>query len=180
MRRLEGKIAVVTGASSGIGRAIALAYGREGAKVAVNYNRSARAAEEVAEEIRARSGAALAIQADVSDPQAVDRLLEQVRDEFGRVDVWVNNAGADILTGAGAELPDEQKLARLMEVDFKGTVHWLLGRCASHAATGGRRHCQHGLGPGAPWLPGRQPADVFRRQGRRVGLQQVSGHHPRA
>lgn len=123
MRRLEGKIAVVTGASSGIGRAIALAYGGEGAKVAVNYNRSARAAEEVAEEIRALSGAALAIQADVSDPQAVDRLLGQTRDEFGRVDVWVNNAGADILTGSGAELPDEQKLARLIEVDFKGTAH---------------------------------------------------------
>lgn len=123
MRRLEGKIAVVTGASSGIGRAIALAYGREGAKVAVNYNRSGRAAEEVAEEIRALSGAALAIQADVSDPRAVARLLGQARDEFGRVDVWVNNAGADILTGAGAELSDEQKLARLMEVDFKGTVH---------------------------------------------------------
>lgn len=122
MARLQDKITVVTGASSGIGRAIALAFAGEGAHVAVNYNRSEQRAQDVVREIRGLSGQALAVQADIADPDAVAGLIDRVSAEFGRIDIWVNNAGADILTGSGARLTDRQKLTRLTEVDLKGTI----------------------------------------------------------
>jgi 3-oxoacyl-[acyl-carrier protein] reductase len=122
MARLQDKVTVITGASSGIGRAIALAFAGEGARVAVNYNRSAERAEDVVREIRGLSGQAIAVQADIADPDAVAGLIETVVAEFGRIDVWVNNAGADILTGSGARLTDRQKLTMLTEVDLKGTI----------------------------------------------------------
>ena len=113
---------MVTGASSGIGRAIALAFAGEGARVAVNYNRSEERAQDVVREIRGLSGQALAVQADIADPDAVAGLIETAVAEFGRIDVWVNNAGADILTGSGARLADRQKLSMLTDVDLKGTI----------------------------------------------------------
>ena len=122
MARLQDKVTVVTGASSGIGRAIALAFAGEGARVVVNYNRSAERAAEVVGEIRGLSGQAVAVQADMADPDAVAGLIETASAEFGRIDVWVNNAGADILTGSSARLPDCQKLAMLTDVDLKGTI----------------------------------------------------------
>jgi 3-oxoacyl-[acyl-carrier protein] reductase len=86
-------IAIVTGSSRGIGRAIAIELARSGHAVTVNFARNAEAAEEVVREIRSHGGAALATQADVS--QAVDRtrLVEQTLAAFGRIDVLVNNAG---------------------------------------------------------------------------------------
>ncbi|MDE0512953.1 MAG: SDR family oxidoreductase [Gammaproteobacteria bacterium] len=122
MARLQDKVTVVTGASSGIGRAIALAFAGEGARVAVNYNRSEERAQDVVREIRGLSGQALAVQADIADPDAVAGLIETAVAEFGRIDVWVNNAGADILTGSGARLADRQKLSMLTDVDLKGTI----------------------------------------------------------
>ena len=122
MARLQDKVTVVTGASSGIGRAIALAFAGEGARVVVNYSRSAGRAEDVVREIRGLSGQAIAVQADIADPDAVAGLIETAGAEFGRIDVWVNNAGADILTGSGARLTDWQKLALLTDVDLKGTI----------------------------------------------------------
>ncbi len=122
MARLQDKVTVVTGASSGIGRAIALAFAGEGAHVAVNYNRSEQRAQDVVREIRGLSGQALAVQADIADPDAVAGLIDRVSAEFGRIDIWVNNAGADILTGSGARLTDRQKLTMLTEVDLKGTI----------------------------------------------------------
>ncbi len=122
MPRLEDKVTVITGASSGIGRAIALAFAREGACVVVNYNKSKERAEDAVNEIQGFSGQAVAIQADIADPDAVDRLLDAVITGFGRIDVWVNNAGADILTGNNAGQTDEQKLAALIDVDLKGTI----------------------------------------------------------
>ena len=122
MARLRDKVAVVTGASSGIGRAIALAFAGEGARVVVNYNRSAQRAAGVVREIQDLSGQALAVQADIADADAPGRLIEAANAEFGRIDVWVNNAGADILTGRGARLTDGQKLSLLTDVDLKGTV----------------------------------------------------------
>lgn len=122
MARLQNKVTVVTGASSGIGRAIALAYAGEGARVVVNYNRSAERAAEVVREIQGLSGQAIAVQADIADPDAVAGLIETANAEFGRIDVWVNNAGADILTGSGARLSDRQKLTMLTDVDLKGTI----------------------------------------------------------
>ena len=122
MRRLENKVAVITGASSGIGRAIALAFAAQGAHVVVNYNRSAERARAVVREIENLSGTALAMQADIADPVASTGLIDAVNTRFGRIDVWVNNAGADILTGAGARLSDREKLDRLVAVDLKGTI----------------------------------------------------------
>ena len=122
MARLRDKVTVITGASSGIGRAIALAYAREGARVIVNYNKSKNRAQDVVSEIHGFSGQAVAVQANIADPDAVGKLLDTVTGEFGRIDVWVNNAGADILTGSGAGLTDWQKLAELTDVDLKGTI----------------------------------------------------------
>jgi 3-oxoacyl-[acyl-carrier protein] reductase len=93
MGKFDGKVAVVTGGSRGIGRAIALELGIQGAKVVVNYHASAAAAEEVAAAIRAAGSEALAVQADVSDPDQVNALFKAVADAFGRVDILVNNAG---------------------------------------------------------------------------------------
>ena len=122
MRQLEQKIAVVTGASSGIGRSIALAFGREGASVVVNYNYSIQRAESVVNEIRANGGKAIAVQGNVGHPDQIEKLIKTAQTEFGRIDIWVNNAGADILTGQGAKLTDQEKLQYLIDVDLKGTI----------------------------------------------------------
>ncbi len=87
---LTGKAALITGASRGIGRETALRFGLAGARVAVNYHRSAGAAAEVAEAIGA--GRAVAIQADVSRPDEVKRMVDQTIEAFGRLDILVNNA----------------------------------------------------------------------------------------
>ena len=90
---VDGRIALVTGASRGIGRAVALALAAEGADVAVNYAGSEKAAQEVAEEIRSMGRRALVVQADVSDADAVQQMVAAVTKEFGRIDILVNNAG---------------------------------------------------------------------------------------
>src|SRR5712671_1729147 len=99
---LDGKVAVVTGASSGIGRAIALAYAAAGADVAVTYRTNRSGADETADGARAAGRRAEAIRADVAEQGDLDALAEALQRAFGHVDVWVNNAGADILTGSAA------------------------------------------------------------------------------
>lgn len=128
MSRLRHKTAVITGASSGIGRAIALAYASEGADVVVNYCYSEEKALEIVREVEQLGGNATAIQADLSRPADITRLIEQANAVLGRIDIWVNNAGADILTGAGSRLSDREKLQRLIDVDLKGTIEacWAL------------------------------------------------------
>ena len=91
--KFEGKVALVTGASRGIGRAIALALAAEGADVAVNYAGSEAAAKEVAAEIEAMGRKAFVIQADIASTEASTAMVDAVVKEFGRVDVLVNNAG---------------------------------------------------------------------------------------
>ncbi len=91
--KLEGKKALVTGASRGIGRAIALALAAEGADVAVNYAGSEAAAKEVAAEIEALGRKAVVIQADISSNAAAAAMIDQAVKEFGRLDILVNNAG---------------------------------------------------------------------------------------
>ena len=90
---LDGQIALVTGASRGIGRAVALALSGEGAEVVVNYASSPDAAEAVVAEIQANGGSAYALKADVSDEASVDDLIKTVLTRSGRIDVLVNNAG---------------------------------------------------------------------------------------
>lgn len=91
--QLTGKVAIVTGASRGIGRAIAEELAANGADVVVNYHHSAEKAEEVVDAIETSGGKAIAVQADVSDFDAAKALVATTRQEFGRIDVLVNNAG---------------------------------------------------------------------------------------
>jgi acetoacetyl-CoA reductase len=92
-KRLEGRTALVTGASRGIGRATALALAREGAWVAVNYHRSEEQAKDVVEEIAREQGVALMVQADVSDAAQARGLVRRVIDHWEHLDILVNNAG---------------------------------------------------------------------------------------
>jgi len=143
----------VTGASRGIGRAIAVVLAREGARVIVNYARSREPGEQVAAEIAAAGGEARAVGADVSQPGEVDRLLATTLETFGRVHAWVNNAGADILTGEARTWPATRQWDEVMAVDLKGT--WLCSRAAAEAMRrdGGGvivnlswDHVDHGMG----------------------------------
>ncbi|MFT5396006.1 MAG: 3-oxoacyl-[acyl-carrier protein] reductase [Gammaproteobacteria bacterium] len=123
MERLKDKIAVITGASSGIGAGIATLFAKEGAAVVVNYCRSKENAEKVVEEIQALGQRAIAVQADMANKVDIERLIATSLAEFGRIDIWVNNAGADILTGTGAKANLNEKLEQLLNVDLKGTMN---------------------------------------------------------
>jgi 3-oxoacyl-[acyl-carrier protein] reductase len=112
----------VTGASSGIGRAIAETYAAEGAVVLLTHRASRERAQEVADGIAARGGRALVGQADLASRDACERLVAEARAKLGWVDVWVNNAGADVLTGEAAAWEWERKLDVLLAVDLKGTI----------------------------------------------------------
>src|ERR1700675_3017647 len=91
--KLQDRVALVTGAGTGIGRGIAEKFAQQGVKVAVNYSRSRDAAEEVVREIKAAGGSAVAIGASVSDDSEVRAMVDQVAREFGRLDILINNAG---------------------------------------------------------------------------------------
>ncbi len=93
MSRFDGKVAIVTGASRGIGREIALQLAKEGARLAVNYSGSKEKAEEVVRLIEAAGGEAFAIQADVSNAESVKKLVDETIATFGSIDILVNNAG---------------------------------------------------------------------------------------
>jgi 3-oxoacyl-[acyl-carrier protein] reductase len=120
--RLTGAHAVVTGASSGIGQAIAERLAGEGARVLLTYRASAASAEAVAGAIRDRGGEADCAQADLATVEDCERLVAHAREQFGRLDVWVNNAGADVLTGDAAAWPWQRKLDALLAVDLRGTI----------------------------------------------------------
>ena len=96
MGTLKEAVVVVTGASRGLGRAIAAEMGRGGAKVVVNYSRSKEPAEELVQQISEDGGEAIAVQGDVSDPEQAKALIDQTIEHFGRIDVLVNNAGINI------------------------------------------------------------------------------------
>jgi 3-oxoacyl-[acyl-carrier protein] reductase len=128
----------VTGGSSGIGRAIALELAAAGADVLVNARRSREGAEETARRVEALGRAAPVVMADLSTLTGCRKLLEAAWKRLGPVDIWVNNAGADILTGGNLALQYEEKLRRLLEVDVLATVR--LSRAA------GSRMRAHGEG----------------------------------
>lgn len=135
---LDLQIAVVTGSSSGIGRAIAIELARAGASVLVHGHRNADRAQRVAEEVRALGVAAEVVLCDLGDTATHETLVEQAWAWRGRVHIWVNNAGADVLTGEAARWTFEQKLEALWRVDVLATIR--LGRLAGgrmKAAGGG-------------------------------------------
>jgi 3-oxoacyl-[acyl-carrier protein] reductase len=92
-KKLDGKVAVVTGASKGIGATIAKQFAAEGAAVVVNYAFSKGGADQVVDEITKRGGKAIAVQADVAKKKDIERLFTETKKEFGRLDILVNNAG---------------------------------------------------------------------------------------
>jgi 3-oxoacyl-[acyl-carrier protein] reductase len=128
-RRLGGKIVLVTGASSGIGRAIAIACARAGAEVAITYRHNADGAEETASRIRPMGVRVEIRRVDVSAASELQVLAADLQRTYGRVDVWINNAGADILTRGAHDLTRIEKLDLVLQVDLRGTV------LASWAAT---------------------------------------------
>src|SRR5579884_3827912 len=136
---LTGKVVLVTGASRGIGRAIALACAAAGADVGVTYRTSQAGAEEVAAAIRALGRRAELFRADTAQPDDVARLGADARAAFGRVDVWVNNAGADILTGKTAARSRLEKLDLLLAVDLRGTIlaSWTAAELMQRQPAGG-------------------------------------------
>jgi len=120
--QLSGKRVLVTGGSSGIGRAIAIAAAQAGAAVAVTYRSNEAGANAVAAEIRTTGQRAVIIRADTASAEDIAAATATVAEALGGVDAWVNNAGADILTGEGARLSRREKLDLLLAVDLRGTM----------------------------------------------------------
>ena len=112
----------MTGASSGIGAATALALASAGADVVLHARHNRRGLEETAEKLRPAGGQAYIVLADLRDPQQQDRLAAEAWSWQKRVDLWVNNAGADVLTGDAANWPFEQKFEEVWRVDVVGTM----------------------------------------------------------
>jgi 3-oxoacyl-[acyl-carrier protein] reductase len=118
-----GTHAVVTGASSGIGQAVAIALAEAGvAKLLIHYCRNTRGADQTAERARLAGCDASTLAADLRSAEEADRLAEAAWARLGSVQTWVNNAGADVLTGPAGDLTFDEKLARLWAVDVAGTI----------------------------------------------------------
>ena len=116
-----GKVALVTGASGGIGRAIAEELGRTGAQVALNYSRNAARAEETAAAIEELGGEAFAVQADITSADAVETMIAQVQERWGRLDILVNNSGVT-RDGLLMRMKDDDWDA-VLDTNLKGAFH---------------------------------------------------------
>lgn len=135
MTSLTGKVAIVTGASRGIGRATAKRLGQAGASVVVNYAGSADKAQEVVAAIKATGGKAVAVQADISQITDIRRLFDETLAHFGRLDILVNNAG----TSLAKQLIEttEEEFDKLFALNAKG-VFFTMQEAAKQIADGGR------------------------------------------
>ena len=135
MSDLKGKVAIVTGASKGIGAAIAEKLAANGAAVVVNYSRSASEAEALVKRIRNGGSRAIAVQADLSRPAEAEKLFKRALEEFGRVDVLVNNAGTyEFLPLSGIQ---EEHYNRMFDLNVKGLLFASQQAAAAFADGGG-------------------------------------------
>jgi 3-oxoacyl-[acyl-carrier protein] reductase len=135
MQPQTNKVALVTGASGGIGRAVATRLARDGFAVVVHYAGNAGRASQVVEEIRAGGGQAIAVRADVADATQVERLFKETADAFGRVDVVVNTAG--VMPLAPIAQGDLDLFDKVIATNLRGTFV-ILAWAARHVPDGGR------------------------------------------
>ena len=126
MKRLEGKVAIVTGSNRGIGRGIAIAFAKEGCRVVVNSHKDSKDAHDVVNEIKKLGSDAIFVVADVSKERKVKNLVKKTVDKFGKLDILVNNAGI-LVSGTVATLA-EKDWDRQMDVNLKGVF-----LCAKHS-----------------------------------------------
>ena len=146
-QEMAGQVAIVTGSASGIGRAAALAFARAGARVVVNYSRSADEAQETADLVRDAGSEALVVQANVASAAEVDALVQQTLNAWGRVDVLVNSAGTTVFK----PYTSLEDLDALTEADWgpgaggkrQGGVLCLQSGRGPDEGTGQRRHHQY-------------------------------------
>lgn len=122
-KSLTGQVAIVTGASRGIGKAVAQALASEGATVIINYNGSAEAAEAVAEDIRSQGGMAEAVKCNVADFAESEAFVKTVTDKYGRVDILVNNAG--ITRDNLIVRMTEEEFNAVLDTNLKGAFHMI-------------------------------------------------------
>ena len=154
MNALKGKVAVVTGGSRDIGRAISIKLAAEGAKVCINYCHNEAKAQETLEAVRSIGGEAILVKADVSRAEDVKRMFEEAAKAFGgQIDILVNNAGG-IVGRKGIEEQDEEWFQKLMDLNFKSC--WLCTRdVLSYMKNGGSivnissQAARDGGGPGS-------------------------------
>ena len=136
MKTLMNKIALVTGASRGIGKAIALRYAQLGANVIVNYNNNSAAAAEVVKEIESYQVKALSVQADVSKPDEINKMFELAIEQFGKIDIVVVNAGLE-LVGVPVAAFSELQFDNLFNTNTKGAF-FTMQAAANNIANNGR------------------------------------------
>ncbi|MBI1900649.1 MAG: SDR family oxidoreductase [Planctomycetia bacterium] len=149
---LAGQTALVTGSSRGIGRAIALELARAGSDVVLHARQSREALEAAAADVRALGRQAEMVLLDLSDPANHEKLVAQAWRDDRPIDVWVNSAGADVLTGDSAQWPFERKLEALWKLDVTATVRLsrLVGEKMKNRGNGvilniGWDQAQHGM-----------------------------------
>lgn len=127
--KLEGKRALVTGADSGIGQAIAITFAREGADVVIHYHSDQRGAQSTADQVRHHGRQAAVLQADLSEPQNAVPLYEQAVAQFGGIDILVNNAGTGSESSGALKIPLEE-FTRVINVDLISP--WALTQAAAN------------------------------------------------
>ena len=177
---LAGKVALVTGGSRGIGAAVARALAGAGADVAITYLNSRQAAENVAAEMRAMGVRARSVRADQADPAAAAAVVRQVAEEFGRLDILVNNAAVAVLGPIDGPVSDDTALDRQIRVNYTSIVAAIraaarvlpMGAASSTSARGSRRVPAH---RGSPTTRARRRRSPGSPGARRVTWPQ--GHH---